>query len=35
MGCAEYQLCVELGQSRLTGVVEYEDGVDHGGDVWW
>ena len=30
-----YQLCVELGQSRLAGIVEDEDGVDHGVDRWW
>ena len=30
-----YQLCVELSQSRLTGIVEDEDCVDHGVDRWW
>ena len=32
---AIYQLCVELGQSRLTGIVEDEDCVDHGVDSLW
>lgn len=29
-----YQLCIEFGQARLAGIIEYKHGVDHVGGLW-